>query len=112
MNLDAFIKSVKITNVVVPAEQNQQCRCGRGHEDQPFLGKGVGIEKPLALSLIANRVDLGLGRAIEHGEVEVRRGVVFGDITRVRTEKRVGNQRRECERQRRVPARVKFELRY
>ena len=83
MNLSAFIESIEITNVVVPAEQNQQRRCGRGHEDQPLLGKGIGVEESLALSLIANGVDLGLGRAIEHGEVEVRRGVVFGDITRV-----------------------------
>lgn len=96
---------------MVPAEDDQQRARGGRDEHEAVLRKGVGPEQAAAPGLVAHEVLLGLVRAVERREVEVRRRVVDRRVRRRRAEERVRDERRERERQRRVAPRVRLELR-
>ena len=67
-----------MTYVVVAAEEHEQCRRSRRHEDESVLGEGVGVEETAPLVLVADRILFLLVRAVQDREVEVRGRVVLG----------------------------------
>ena len=98
------------TYVMVSAEEHQKGRRCRGNEEEPVLGERVRVEKALALSFVTNCVLLGLGVAVDDGEIEVRGRVVLGHVKGIGAEKRMRDDRGERKRERRVASGVKLEL--
>ncbi len=95
---------------MVSAEENEKRSGRRGDEDQPVLRERIGVEQALPGGLVADSVLFGLIGTIQNGEVEVGGCVVDSHIAGIGAEELVRDQGRERERQRRVPSRVRLEL--
>ena len=69
--------------VVVPREQDEKGRGGRGEEKEAFFGKGVWVEETPPFGLITDSVLGGLVMPVDDAQIEVGRRVVDGPIITV-----------------------------
>lgn len=97
-------------HIVIPAEDDQQCRRRGGNEEQTILGERVGPEEAHPRILVPNHVLLILVDTIQNGQVEIGRRVVFGHVTGIGAEQLMSDQGSVGKRQRRVASRMALEL--
>ena len=96
---------------MIPVEYDQECgRRGR-HEDQPILSECVRPKETLPGILVSHHILLSLIDSVQHRKVKIRRGVILGPVTWIRSEELMRDQGREREGEGRIAARMSLPLR-